>query len=168
MILDLFGAKFDIHMEDTLAYYAVESQERCNCAYCRNFSAAVDKVYPSLRPFLVQFGVDIDAPVESMPFDQPNEIWYENVYSVCGQILTGETSSFFVEGVEIRVHSENSLDVNSNCPAPCFYLSVGMMVLPWVLTESMSAVVSPANEPSFMRKMWNRLLGKVKDTEPLS
>lgn len=165
MILDLGDATFDIDFEKTVLYYAAEVKERCDCAYCRNFSVTVDWEYPSLRPLLARFGIDIDTPDESMPYDQPNEIWYENVYSVTGSILEGEDLSFLVDGVTVHVYADHQHKAYTACPAPRFYIRVGMMILPWALNEPMEDVLSPANEPSFLQKMWRRLLSRVKNTD---
>lgn len=163
MILQDADWKFDIDMQRTMQYYAEESAQRCDCAYCRNFSAAVDGKFPELRPFLAQFGIDIDTPDESMPFDQPGEMWYENVYSVCGNILDGDDTIRNIYGIDVHVSSENTIGIPSSAPKPCFYLSIGMIRLPWVLDEPMEETVSPANEPTFLAKMWQKLLSKVRN-----
>lgn len=41
-----------------------------------------------------------------------------------------------------------------------FMLEVGEMVLPWVLEEDMDEVISPANEPEFLEKMYRKLLSR--------
>ena len=38
----------------------------------------------------------------------------------------------------------------------------------FVLEEPMQDTLSPANEPSFIMKMWDRLLGKVKNSRDIS
>jgi hypothetical protein len=45
------------------------------------------------------------------------------------------------------------------CPEPYFALNTGFMELDWVLEEKMEDVASPANEPSFLQDMTNRILG---------
>ena len=52
MILQIDDWKFDIDMERTMEYSAKEAAEHCDCAYCRNFYAAVDEHCSDLRPFL--------------------------------------------------------------------------------------------------------------------
>ena len=46
--------------------------------------------------------------------------------------------------------------------APYFVLWVGPMNLPWVLDEPLEEeeIVSPANQPSFLKRMWNWLLNR--------
>lgn len=158
MILQIGDCSFDIDITRTMEYSAAEAAGHCDCSYCRNFYAAVDTSYPNLRPFLARFGIDIEAPDEMMPFDRPGEMWYENVYSVSGRILSGSEHTFIVDGIEVWIYSENKLHINQTISQPHFFIGVGMMVLPWVLDEPMEDAVSPANEPSFLKKMWERFL----------
>jgi hypothetical protein len=163
MHLKIDGLQLDIDLDGTMLHQAKEAENPCDCAYCRNFSAAIDGAYPNLRSFLAQFGLDITLADESMPYDQPNQMWYENVYCVCGRILSGDETTVEIDGTEVYFHSEHQ--INSACPQPRFYITVGMMRLPWVLDEPVADVISPANDPSFLQKMWNRLLtryGKLK------
>ena len=162
MILQVGDWVVDIDLERTMQYYAEESAQRCDCAYCRNFSSAVDLKYPQLRPFLAQFGVDIDTPDESMPYDRPGEIWYENVYSVCGNVLKGENGIRNIDTVAVEISSENIQQIPSSAPEPHFFLNVGMIMLPWVLEEPLEETLSPANEPSFLEKMRDKLLSKIR------
>ena len=165
MVVEIDGWKFDIDMTATMEYSAHEAKEHCDCAYCRNFYAAVDGVYPHLRSYLAQFGLSIEAPDELMPFDIGNEMWYEADYVVSGKILSAGAQELSCDGVKIIPKQEHELHINSGCPEPCFYLDVGIMVLPWVLEEPMNDVVSPANLPSFLKKMWNKVLNRQSKSD---
>ena len=162
MILQIDDWKFDIDMERTMAYSANEAAEHCDCAYCRNFYAAVDQEYPALRSFLAQFGLNIEAPDEQMPYDFQGEMYYDSAYMVSGRILNMGRMPLLVGDVLISPKSADDVHINHNCPEPCFALDVGTVVLPWVLDEPMKDTVSPANFPFFLKKMWQRLLGKVQ------
>ncbi len=159
MILQIGDWKFDIDMERTMEYSASEAREHCDCAYCRNFYAAVDHSIPKLRPFLAQFGIDIEAPDELMPFTATNVMV---LYAVSGTILQYGKSPILDCGVRIDPEPHAVSMINTECPGPIFVLSVGSFDLPWVLDEPLveEEILSPANEPSFLRKMWNRLLKK--------
>ena len=165
MKLKIEDLEFDIDLDATMIQHAKEAEDPCDCAYCRNFSAAIDGSYPNLRTFLAQFGVDITIPDESMPYDRPQQMWYQNVYTVCGRILSGDEAAIEVDGTEVYFHTANHHQINSSCPEPHFFVDVGMMMLPWILDEPMAQVVSPANDPSFLQKMWNRLLEKCRTTK---
>ena len=158
MILSIDDWIFDVDMATTMAYSAKEAAEHCDCAYCRNFYAAVDDIYPQLRQFLAQFGLDLEAPEELMPFEPT---LYLACYAAEGRIVKRGQPLIMVDGVKVMPESAQDAMINSGLHAPYFVLSVGPMTLPWVLNEPMEEVVSPANEPSFLKKMWNRLLGRT-------
>ncbi len=158
MILELEGWVFDVDLEATMAYSAKEAADHCDCAYCRNFYAAVDGVYPELQPFLARFGVDIEAPEELFPYDGNH---YGLVYAANGRILNcGNTME--VDGLAVEFSLETP--VNVYCPKPWFSIEFNMLELPWVLEEPFEDVVSPANAPGFLKKMWNKLLDRAEDT----
>lgn len=167
MVLDINDWKFDIDLTATMTYSAAETAEHCDCAYCRNFYAAVDDVYPNLRPFLAQFGLDIEAPDELMPYDNEKQLWYDGVYAVSGKILSAGLSELVCDGLLIHPKQENEheLHINVGCPEPRFLLDVGSFILPWVLDEPMKDVISPANFPSFLKKMWYKLLNRQPKDE---
>ena len=157
MILQIDDWVFDIDMATTMEYTSSELSEHCDCAYCRNFYAAVDNTYPQLRPFLAQFGVEVEAPDELMPF---TATLVENWYAVSGTILQKGLQPIVVDGTKVLPLNADEALMNTACPKPFFVLSVGTMDLPWVLDEPMEDVASPANEPSFLKKMWNKLLNR--------
>ena len=161
MILEIENWKFDIDMERTMAYSANEAAEHCDCAYCRNFYATVDQEYPALRLYLAQFGLNIEAPDEQMPYDYQGKMYYDSVYMVCGTILSIGHKPLCVGDVLISPKAANDTQVNHSCPEPCFALDVGTVALPWVLDEPLEDTVSPANFPSFLKRMWKKLLGKA-------
>lgn len=158
MILQINDWKFDIDMAATMEYSAAEAADHCDCAYCRNYYTSVDVNYPNLRSFLAQFGIDIEAPEELMPYDVAQQMWYDGIYVVSGKILCAGASELRCDGITINPKQEHELHINCGCPEPCFFLDVGTLILPWVLDEPMEDVVSPANLPSFLKRMWNKLL----------
>lgn len=161
MLLEIDGWRFDIDVAATMEYSASEAAEHCTCAYCRNYYAAVDSVCPELRPFLAKFGLNIDAPDELMPFDGDQQMVYDAVYTVRGRILDRG-----IAGIRVGtfcVFPETDLQINHFMSEPCFYLSVDAMPLPWGLDEPIEDVVSPANESSFLKRMWNKLLKRQQN-----
>lgn len=172
LILKIDDWVFDIDMEQTMEYSAAEAAEHCECAYCRNFYAAVDAHYPTLRPFLGQFGVDITSPEEQMPYDINGKMYYDSVYMVSGKVIQEGKRAFSCDGLLIEPISvsENAetIHINHSCPAPCFALDVSTVVLPWVLDEPLKQTVSPANFPAFLKRMWQRLLKKAQSSDASS
>ena len=158
MILEIDGWKFDVDMAATMEYSSNEAKTHCDCAYCRNFFAVVDDIYPNLRPFLAQFGLNIEAPDELMPFDAENRMDYLGEYAVAGRILEKGLSPICVDGLSITPKDDSN--INHSLTEPVFFLAFDWLRLPWVLVEPMNDVVSPANFPSFLKNMWNKLLGR--------
>ncbi len=151
MLLVCNDWRFDVDLEATMEYSANEAEAHCTCAYCRNFYASVDAVYPRLRPFLSQFGLDIAAPEELMPFDDGI---YQAAYAVKGKLLQSGAASMESDGIRITAEQNDP---------EWFVLDTGFFQLPWVLDEPFEDVVSPANKPDFLKKMWNKLLGRLED-----
>lgn len=160
MILKIDDWEFDIDLERTMAYSASEAAEHCDCAYCRNFYAAVDDAVPALRSFLAQFGLDIEAPEEMLPM-LGESILYDPVYKVYGRILR-------LGNYEIPVGAANIVARPAEDEKDCFYLDCYEVFTPWLLEEPLDEVISPANELSLLQKMWDKLLGKMKPNGPVS
>ena len=163
MIISIEDWIFDVDMAATMEYSAREAAEHCDCGYCRNFYSAVDEAYPQLRPFLAQFGLDIEAPDELLPYDIDKQLYYDGFYAVSGKILCTGKNPIRIGNSRIEPDLFNDLYFNTGCPQPYFFLNMGNVILPWVLDEPMEDVISPANEPSFLKKMWNRLLGRTSE-----
>lgn len=158
MILQIDDWKFDIDMTATMEYSANEAESHCDCAYCRNFYAALDGEYPNFRKFLADFGLDAEAPGELMPFDEESGMLYLGEYVVSGRILQIGNQSLCVDGVYIT--PEYDSEINHTMLKPCFYLTLEGLHLPWVLDEPMKDVLSPANLPSFLKRMWKKLMSR--------
>lgn len=156
MVLEIDDWKFDIDLATTMEYSAAEAADHCVCAYCRNFYAAIDDAYPGLRPFLAQFGLDIEAPDELIPYFPPTEC--EAYYAVGGRIVKQGRGPIVINGLTVFPQEPDEAMVNTRIVGPRFFLLAGMMYLSWVLDEPMEEVKSPANFPSFMKRIWNRIL----------
>lgn len=165
MILKIADWEFDIDMERTMAYSAAEAAEHCDCAYCRNFYAAVDFDCPALRIFLAQFGIDVEAPDELMPYDKiprpeglDNLVLYSGKYVVFGRIVKYGETRFALGAADLWPSNDTEFDFEE----PYFVIALEESEIRWVLDEPFEEVISPANEPSFLKKMWDRLLGRAK------
>ena len=87
-------------------------------------------------------------------------MYYDSVYMISGRILNMGRKPLRVGDVLISPKASEDVQINYSCSEPCFGLEVGTVVLPWILKEPMKDTVSPANFPSFLKKMWQRLLSK--------
>lgn len=158
MLLNFGDWQFDVDMTATMAYSAQEAAEQCDCAFCRNYYAALST---DLRETLASFGIDAQAPDELMPYDFQGVMQYDGYYAVSGRILrfgklpisTGDASILPCVGDDLHIHT--------GCREPYFFLNVSV-TLPWVLEEPMEEVISPANTPSFLKRMTERLLRKLR------
>lgn len=143
--------EFDIDLEATKEHSSFAAQDHCTCSYCENYYRSVSVCYPGIRLFLKQFGLDIDGPVEMYPFEPT---LYLSGYRVHGKILRFGLEPMMVDGVPISAEPREDW---------CFMLEIGELSLPWVMPEDPEEVVSPANEPEFLermyKKMWDRNLG---------
>ena len=152
--------EFEVDVSATAEYSAKEALDHCDCAYCRNFYAAVDNHYPGLRPLLERFGANVEAPDALMPYDRFGAMTYEAFYSVRGRVVTAGQMPIRVGNAVVCPGRFPDLQIDMHCDEPYLFLNVSNLMLPWVLLEPMDQVISPANQPSFLRKIWNRLLKK--------
>lgn len=153
MILRLGDWVLDADIPATMERSGRHASDHCQCGYCRNFYETIDGVYPSVRPFFAQFGVDIEGPDEFCPYE-PNIC--EATYVVHGQILQNGSQNISVDGIPILISAQ--LDLDHTPPQPSFGITIGLMELPWVLDEPMEDVISPANDPACLDRMWKKLL----------
>ena len=121
---------FDIDMARTMEYSAEEATGHCTCDDCLNFYAAVDGKYPELRPFLAQFGLDLEAPEQMSPvmLDR-QQIDYDPSYIVYGSVLQYGTYEMAAGNARIIAEAEPDADY--------FWLHCYDVILPWVLEKSL-------------------------------
>lgn len=145
MILKIDDWIFDIDPEKTMEHSSFAVNSHCTCGYCENYYRSVEMAYPELRPFLERFFADIQGPSEMYPIEPT---LYLLGYKVNGRILRFGCGPILVEQVPVM---PQLLDDEH------FMLEVGEMELPWVMDEDMDEVLSPANEPEFLERMYRKL-----------
>ena len=160
MIISVQDWVFDLDVDATSEYCKGVVSDPCECGYCRNFRMAINRTVPELNAFLKQIGSRVDAPEELMPYEPTI---YEASYCISGTILQYGTSSILCGSTKIEVLSKDDADYDSKCAQPYFVLRTGCIELPWVLEEDMDEVISPANEPEYLQRMWDRLLQYTSD-----
>ena len=146
MLLSIDDWKFEVFVEQTREHSSYSVSRHCTCAYCENFYRSVDMVCPDLRKFLDRFGADVEGPVEMFPFE-PTICLLS--YRITGRILEYGLSPMMINHVPVLPIREDDRQ---------FKLEVGEMELPWVMLEDPDEVISPANEPEFLERMYRRLL----------
>ena len=145
MILKIDDWKFDVNLEDTRVHSSFSASRHCTCAYCENYYRGVRYAAPNLKPFLEDFGVDLEGPVEMYPFEPTICLV---AYRVTGRILAYGAGPIMVDNVPVLPTPEDERQ---------FKLEVGEIGLPWVMLEDPDEVVSPANEPEFLERMYEKL-----------
>lgn len=163
MYLDVFDWSFDVDITATMIYSAAEASQHCLCAYCRNFYASIDSVYPELRGFLGRFGLNLEAPDEMVPYFPPTDC--DVFYSVRGKILSRGNQPIFLQDLIIRPMAAADVMVNTEIEEPFFFLKLEGISLPWILDEPMEDVISPANEEAFLYRAVER---KLRELPPQS
>lgn len=141
MILSLADWAFRVDISATQEHTSQNAGDHCLCGYCKNYYDTVSVCYPGLEQFLRTFGVNIAGPSELMPFEPT---YLLACYRVQGEIIAFGTAPLTADGIAIQ-------------PEPAgegsFFLWVGELALPWVQSEDMNEVISPANLPEFLERM---------------
>ena len=161
MIISIDNWIFDVDIEVTRQYSVGILNDLCECGYCRNFRSAVNAVYPDLDQFLKKFGNAAVTPEELMPYEPTI---YEGSYCISGKILQKGEGQILLAGCVLSVLEAVETDYPTLCPQPYFVFRTGSLELPWVLDEDMDEVISPANEPEYLQRMWDRLLQNAPDS----
>ena len=165
LIFTLEDWVLDIDLESTREYTDHLLPDHCECGYCRNFYTTVEKAYPGFRMFLKQFGSDAEAPVDFLPVEPTLCVVS---YAVSGRILNPGNRHIQVGNCSFSIESMEQLDYELKCKKPYFVFTSQFMELPWILDEDMNEVLSPANEPECLERMWKKLLIDAPDTSFIS
>lgn len=146
MILAIDDWIFDIDPARTKEHSSFALESHCTCGYCENYYRTVEQVCPDLRSFLERFLADIQGPSEMFPFEPTLCLLG---YKVFGRIVQFGREPMLVNGIPVM-------------PTPrepdFFMLEVGEMTLPWILEEDKDEVLSPANEPEYLERMYRVML----------
>lgn len=155
----------DVDVAQTMSISDVQAADHCTCGYCRNFYTATDASLPTFRPFLQQFGVDMEGPDEFSPFEPTI---YEATYLVQGEILKKGHQNLRIDGIPLKILTQTEVDFPTSHPAPYFALRIGLFELPWVIDEPMDEVVSPANTEECLNRMEQKLLSYSLENDILA
>ena len=89
--------------------------------------------------------MNCDGPVEMYPFEPT---LYLAGYRVTGRILRYGVAPMMVDGIPVTAEPRED---------GFFMIEVGDMPLPWLMFQDPEEVVSPANEPEFLLKMYQKM-----------
>ena len=146
MVLRVNDWIFDIDEEKTKEHSSFALKSHCTCGYCVNYYTCADKAYPDLRTFLEQFFLELEGPSEFYPFEPTLCLLAYKVYGTIRQVGNGP---IMIDGLPV---------MGEVIDEDMFKLVIGEISLPWVLEEDMDEVISPANEPEFLEKMYQIMI----------
>ncbi len=129
--------RLSVDVEATQNWYHVhgEAAGGCDCAYCRNFSAAVEALPPEVGAFLTRLGLDLRKPEDASecgPADGGR--LYLPIYHLAGRLLErGAGPLTLAPGVTAWFTTDQG-PFPRNFPEPFFQCCLELR-LPWVLEE---------------------------------
>ena len=95
----------NVDIAKTKAYYnSIIETSMCDCAYCRNYRLQVKSAFPKVAEYLYSFGIDIEKPLETSPFEPDENGMLE--YCGCQYIAFGNCNPEYhhtVDDVEFRI-----------------------------------------------------------------
>ena len=131
----------DIDRDVTIATYCRLPliSERCSCAYCRNYVAAVDRLPPAFLQLLDRLGIDPrrEAEVYEMNRNDDGTHYYGGFYHCVGRIMCEPDQARLVPiapTLEIWFTGHVAL-VPNDFPPPVLQIEFTGNI-PWVLDES--------------------------------
>lgn len=107
----------------------------CDCAYCRNFLAAVEQLPKDVRNFMDSLGVDLRKPDEAVQ-NEPRADglhWYSAWYHLSGTLVEEGVETALAENCTYWFQSVSYLQA-AHFPTPHFQLNLELC-LPWLLEE---------------------------------
>lgn len=159
MIINLRDWCLDVDIAATVKFSEILKTDHCECGYCRNYYQVVRNSYPELSVFLSELGVDLEAPVDFLPVEPTLCVVS---YAIAGRIITPGKLPIYVGDMPLTVQQKELLDYTLDFSEPYFVITTDYLELPWILDEDMDQVVSPANEPECMERMYRKLLQKAE------
>lgn len=118
-----------MNVEKTRAYYeGFDEEDRCPCAYCRNYEREIARAYPALAKTLEEMGIDIEKPFETMPLE-PDADGIE--YIGAQYIVFGEKTGFLRRCVGDVVIDLTATHPTTDLEEAHFVIEVGPVHLPW-------------------------------------
>ena len=116
----------NINIEKTKKYY--DGYDSCDCAYCKNFSLKIRKVYPLICEKLESMGIDPAKPFELCPIEFENIIEYSCQYVVFGECCK-QDGEVLTTIDDINIWINNTHHPNTNILENHFVIEFGPIYL---------------------------------------
>lgn len=70
-----------MNVQKTKEYYEkLNTDDLCQCDYCRNYYKQIKSAYPLLAEYLLNLGVDIEKPFETGPLEPDEDGYIEYIF----------------------------------------------------------------------------------------
>ena len=129
--------RLEVDVEATRNWYDLygEPAGGCDCAYCRNYAAAVGTLPPEVGEFLARLGLDLRKPGDASECGLvEGGRLYTPLWHLAGRLLEkGEEPLLLAPGVKAWF-AEDQGPFLRDFPEPFFQCGLEL-TLPWVLTE---------------------------------
>ena len=126
---------FDVDVEKTKEYYS--SKTLCECDECCNFYRQAESVFPKIKKFLLDFGIDISRPEEiCSTYDRGKVAYHAVSYTAIGECIQCGEYEFDIEDGGLFLNLViNKVPVfpHEQEERQCFEIAVYNIRLPWVL-----------------------------------
>lgn len=153
MLFDFGDIKLDVDVARTRRYFADAPllTDDCNCAGCRNYVQAAQKLPREMQDFFVALGLDTrktpDVYVNGTR--AAGLLFYQGWYHICGEILQGLSTSTPENPPHntpstpwIQVSDKFCVSFSKKCdllpddfPKPAIQMEIWAANIPWVLAE---------------------------------
>lgn len=128
-----------VDVEATRTWYAAHGEIAggCDCAYCRNFAAAVGGAPGEIREFLARLGLDIQRPGEVVECgrEENGSHRYTVLYHVAGTLLERGAADIALAPEITGGFASDMGPFLQGFPEPFFQCYLDLH-LPWVLEEA--------------------------------
>lgn len=154
---------FEADIYKTKEYY--KNNIQCECLPCQNLRKQIKEAYTKLDEFLVQFGVDISRPEESIWSEADvieQTVLYSLYYTVNGSILKFDEYEIDLDNINIVISNPDSTSINTDITEPYFIICVYNIYLPWKLEEDYFSIFPETNQKN-INKMLNHIYTKSLD-----
>ena len=131
--------RIQVDVERTRSYYDAHRElfDRCSCAYCRNFRAALPHLPQAAGEFLAPLGLPLELPAEVMEWcrESDGRHWYTLQYHLAGALLKKGETPVQVAPEITAGFTEGSGPFLKSFPKLFFQLFLDLR-LPWLLDEA--------------------------------
>ena len=111
-----------VDMDKTKGYYLSSDSLPCECAYCQNYVAQIERKYPDIAQFLASINVDVTKPFELISVELDND----NIqYMLCQYIVYGNCDENYYNSINGIEFGKSTCHPSTNIVDEHFVLEFG-------------------------------------------